>query len=326
MMRKVRFPALAVLLATASLIGTVVAQQKKAVSPANPPPAAAGEDDADTITFQSALVNTYVTVRDANGRLVSGLTRNDFIVLDNGKEQPITYFSQESSQPLRVVLVIDRSRSVQRELARAKTAAQDFFTSVLRPGKDRAAVVAFDSGVYLLQDFTDNAAVLTSAVSGLTSSGGTSIFDAVYKATRDMLPNGQNARRVIILVTDGHDTTSQASITEAIEMASKNNVIIYAVRVPGEGSLNVRDLRGRPVLDRLTQATGGGDVYFDGNQNQLAGFLAKVGDELRSEYSIGYQFTDSIASPSYHKLTISVRSNSGSLRAFTRKGYYSGGQ
>jgi Ca-activated chloride channel family protein len=326
MKRKVHSPALAVLLAAATLVGTAVAQQKEPVGPANPPPAAAGADDADTIKFDSALVNTYVTVRDANGRLVSGLTSNDFTVLDNGKEQPITYFGQESSQPLRVVLVIDRSRSVQRELARAKTAAQDFFTSVLRPGRDRAAVVAFDSGVYLLQGFTDNTAVLTSAVSGLTSSGGTSIFDAVYKTARDMLPNGQNARRVIILVTDGDDTTSQASITEAIEMASKNNVIIYAVRVPGEGSLNVHDLRGRPVLDRLTQATGGGQAYFDGNQNQLAAFFARVRDELRSEYSIGYQFTDSIASPTFHKLTINVKSNSGPLRAFTRKGYYSGGQ
>src|SRR5262249_40395953 len=143
---------------------------------------------------------------------------------------------------------------------------------------------------------------------------------------REMVVHGQNARRVIILVTDGDDTTSQASITEVIEMASKNNVIIYALRVPGDGSLNVHDLRGRPVLERLTQATGGGQAYFDGNHNQLAGFFAKVQDELRSEYSIGYLFTDSIASPSFHKLTINVRSISGSLRAFTRKGYYSGGQ
>ena len=117
--------------------------------------------------------------------------------LDDGKEQPISYFSQESGEPLTVALVIDRSRSVQSALSKAQAAARNFFGSVLRAGKDRAAVVAFDSGVYVVQDFTDDASALAAAALKLTAAGGTSIFDAVYKITRDKLAGGEEGRRVI---------------------------------------------------------------------------------------------------------------------------------
>jgi len=279
------------------------------------------QDDDNTITFDSALVNTLVAVRDEKGHFVTGLTKDDFIVLDNDKEQSISYFSQELNQPLTIALVIDRSRSVQSALSKAQVAARNFFSSVLRAGKDRAVVVAFDSGVYVVQDFTDDASSLAAASSKLTAAGGTSIFDAVYKTTRDKLGEEEEGRRVILLITDGDDTTSRASIEQAIEIALKNNVIIYAIRVSGEGSLNVRDLQGKPVLDRLTEATGGRQFHLDGDENQLASFLTKLQDELRSQYSIGYQFQTASSDRSFHKLTIKLLH--ANLRAFTRRGYYS---
>ncbi len=280
------------------------------------------QDDGDTITFDSALVNTNVAVRDEKGHFVSGLTKDDFIVLDDGKEQPISYFGLESNQPLTVALVIDRSRSVESALSQAQAAARDFFSSVLRAGKDRAAVIAFDSGVYVAQDFTDDAGTLAAAALKLTAAGGTSIFDAVYKTVRDKLEGGEEGRRVIVLITDGDDTTSRASLDQAIEMALKNNVIIYAIRVSGDGSLNVRDLRGKPVLDRLTEATGGRQFHLNGDENQLAGFFTKLQDELRSQYSVGYQFQAAPSDRSFHKLTIEMKQPN--LKAFTRRGYYSG--
>lgn len=300
-----------------------IAPRSKSARPANQSKAAVtSQDDADTITFDSALVNTHVAVRDEKGRFVLGLTKDDFIVLDDGKEQPISYFSQESDQPLTVALVVDRSRSVQSALSKAQVAARNFFGSVLRAGKDRASVVAFDSGVYVVQDFTDDASALAAAALKLTAAGGTSIFDAVYKTTRDKLGGGEEGRRVIVLITDGDDTTSRASIDQAIEMALKNNVIIYAIRISGDGSLNVRELQGKPVLDRLTEATGGRQFHLDGDENQLSGFFRKLQDELRSQYSIGYQFQDASSGPSFHKLTIKLKP--ANLRAFTRRGYYSG--
>src|SRR5215468_3036761 len=105
----------------------------------------AEQDGDETITFDTALVNTQVSVRDQQGHFISGLKKDDFVVFDDGKEQPIVYFSQESDQPLRIALVVDRSNSVQKVLGRAQVVVRDFINSVLRRGKDSACLVAFDS-------------------------------------------------------------------------------------------------------------------------------------------------------------------------------------
>lgn len=307
----------AMVIIAAQLVAAQTAQQSAAPTPNTK----AQQDEDDTITIDAALVNTHVSVRDSRGRSVSGLTKDDFIVLDEGKQQPIIYFSQESNQPLRLALVVDRSRSVEKVLAVAQVAARNFFSSVLRPGKDRACVVAFDSGAYLAQDFTDDPNVLADTLSQLTAAGGTSLFDAIYKTSRDKLSGTDEARRVILLITDGDDTTSRATISQAVEMALKNNVTIYALRLPDQDSLNVRDLRGKPVLDRLTEATGGRQIHFDGDKSRLAEFFTGLETEMRSQYSIGYQFQSGSSASSFHRIAIKVTGPN--LKAFTRSGYFS---
>jgi Ca-activated chloride channel family protein len=291
--------------------------QTRSAKQTNRPP----ESDDDTITIDAALVNTHVSVRDKSGHSVSGLTKDDFTVLEDGKDQPIINFSQESNQPLRMALAVDRSRSVQKVMSLAKTAARNFFSSVLRPGRDRACVVAFDSGVYLTQDFTDDPNALANALSRVTAEGGTSIFDAIYKVARDKLSGTDQARRVILLLTDGDDTTSRASIEQALEMALKNNITIYALRLPDENSLNVRDLRGKPVLDRLTQTTGGGQFYLDSDNDRLARFFDRLEIEMRSQYSIGHRFQSLSSARGFHRIAIKMKDPD--LKAFTRSGYYS---
>ena len=315
-MKRVLIMCALALIATHKVAGQNVQQPKPSVQNSK-----AEQADEETISFEAALVNTRVSVRDAQGRFVSGLTRNDFTVLEDGREQPIIYFSQESDQPLRVAIVVDRSRSVQTVLGRAQNTVHDFINSVIRTGKDRVCLVAFDSDVYLVQDFTDDSNKLTSAVNKLTAAGGTSVFDAIYKTSRDKLTGTEEARRVIVLITDGDDTTSNASIEQATEMALRNNVTVYAIRLPGANSLNAREQQGKPVLARLTETTGGRQFHLDGGEGQLAGFLNKLKEELRSQYSIGYQFQSASSARSFHKITIKLLQPA--LRAFTRSGYYS---
>jgi Ca-activated chloride channel family protein len=307
----------ATLILTTHLVFAQAIQQTRSAKATNSPP----ESDDDTITIDAALVNTYVWVRDKSGHSVSGLTKDDFTVLEDGKDQPIINFSQESNQPLRMALAVDRSRSVQKVMSLAKTAARNFFSSVLRPGRDRACVVAFDSGVYLTQEFTDDPNVLANALSRVTAEGGTSIFDAIYKVARDKLSGTDQARRVILLLTDGDDTTSRASIEQALEMALKNNITIYALRLPDENSLNVRDLRGKPVLDRLTQTTGGRQFYLNSDNDRLARFFDRLQIEMRSQYSIGYRFQSLSSARGFHRIAIKMKDPN--LKAFTRSGYYS---
>jgi len=220
-----------------------------------------------------------------------------------------------------MAIVVDRSRSVQKVLSLAKTAARKFFSLVLRPNRDRACVVAFDSGVYLTQDFTEDPNVLANALSRVTAEGGTSVFDAIYKVSRDKLSGIDQARRMVLLITDGDDTTSRASVEQALEMALRNNVTIFALRLPDENSLNVRDLRGKPVLDRLTQSTGGRQFHFDGDESQLARFFDALQVEMRSQYSIGYRFQSPSSARSFHRIAIKMKEPN--LMAFTRSGYYS---
>ena len=220
-----------------------------------------------------------------------------------------------------MAIVVDRSRSVQKVLSLAKTAARRFFSSVLRPNRDRACVVVFDSGVYLTQDFTDDPNVLANALSRVTAEGGTSVFDAIYKVSRDKLSGTGQARRMILLITDGDDTTSRASVEQALEMALRNNVTIFALRLPDENSLNVRDLRGKPVLDRLTQSTGGRQFHFYGDESRLARFFDDLQGEMRSQYSLGYRFQSPSSARSFHRIAIKMKEPD--LKAFTRSGYYS---
>jgi VWFA-related protein len=318
-MKRTIFMTATAILATHLVVAQAIQQTASSIQNAR-----AQQDDDETITIDAALVNTHVSVRDGNGHSVSGLTKDDFTVLDDGKEQPIIYFSQESNQPLRLALVVDRSRSVEKVLGLARIAARDFFSSALRPGRDRACVVAFDSGVYLAQDFTDDPAALASALSRLTASGGTSMFDAIYKTSRDKLSGSDPSRHVILLITDGDDTTSRVSIEQAKQMALKNNVTIYALRLPDENSLNVRDLRGKPVLDRLTETTGGRQFHFDGDKSRLAEFFNSLQSEMRSQYSIGYRFQSGSSARSFHRITIKVKEPN--LKAITRSGYYSGSE
>lgn len=307
----------ATLILTTQLVFAQAIQQTRSAKHTNNSP----ESDDDTITIDAALVNTHVSVRDKGGHSVSGLTKDDFTVLDDGKGQPIVLFSEESNQPLRMAIVVDRSRSVQKVLSLAKTAARSFFGSVLRPNRDRACVVAFDSGVYLTQDFTDDPNALANALSRVTAEGGTSIFDAIYKVARDKLSGTDQARRVILLLTDGDDTTSRASIEQALEMALKNNITIYALRLPEENSLNVRDLRGKPVLDRLTETTGGREFYLNSDNDRLARFFDRLEIEMRSQYSIAYRFQSLSSARGFHKIAIKMKDPD--LKAFTRSGYYS---
>jgi Ca-activated chloride channel homolog len=318
-MKSVIFMTATAILATHLAFAQAIQQPGQPRQNNNPP-----RGDDDTITINSALVNTHVSVRDGSGHSVSGLTKDDFIVLDDGKEQPIIYFSQESNRPLRLALVVDRSRSVEKVMSLAQAAAHDFFSSLLVSGRDRACLVVFDSGVYVAQDFTDDSDSLAGALSRLTAAGGTALFDAIYKTSRDKLSGTDQARRVILLITDGNDTTSQASLEQAMQMALKNNVTVYALRLPDENSLNVRELRGKPVLDRLTEATGGRQFYLDGSKSQLAGFFNSLQSEMRSQYSIGYQFQSGSPARSFHRITIKVKNSN--LKTFTRSGYYSGSE
>ncbi|RMG53885.1 MAG: VWA domain-containing protein [Acidobacteria bacterium] len=271
------------------------------------PPSRSGE-----VKLGANLVNTFVTVRDQAGRLVSTLEASDFLVLDDGVPQAITYFSRETQLPLSIALVIDRSQSVRKRFPFERVAATRFLEDVLRHGQDRALVVAFDSNVYLIRDFTDDIPALAAAIRKLTVAGGSSLFDAVYKTCRDKFASHDIGRKILIVVTDGEDTTSWATLEQASRMALQTDVIVYAIGIRGIEQKT-------SILKRLTSRTGGRVFSPKTREEKLAKLFARLQEELRNQYSIGYTLPHQ-PDGQFHTLTIRVKRKGMTVSA--RRGYY----
>ncbi|MBV9768280.1 MAG: VWA domain-containing protein, partial [Bryobacterales bacterium] len=199
------------------------------------------QDDA-TLKVEVNLVNILFNVRDKKGGLVGNLSKDDFKIFEDGKEQTVKFFNRETDLPLTVGLLIDVSASQQNLIEIEKNAAYQFFGSVLRK-QDLAFLISFGEDADLLQDYTNSPKLLRAGLDGLqVSSGvggigpgpvptisqprGTVLYDAVYLAAADQL-KGQVGRKVLVLITDGEDQGSRYKISQAIEAAQKADAIIY---------------------------------------------------------------------------------------------------
>jgi Ca-activated chloride channel family protein len=269
-------------------------------------------------TFQVTLVTGHFSVTDHSGRYVSDLNRDDFQVMDNGVPQQISEFSRKSRGALSLVMVLDRSQSVSERFQFMKEAAATCAQSLLKSPEDRGLLVAFDSKVFLLQDWTSDPDALTQNIQKLTPEGGSSLFDAIYKGSRDRFRIADERRKVLILFSDGEDTTSRATLRQALEMAKLSGATIYAVGIRPENSLNTRDLQGGRVLAEFAGLTGGSVIYTQQDE-QLDAFLNRLEEEVRNWYEISY-YSHAPLDDSFHKLVIQTKNEA--LKVHGPKGYY----
>ncbi len=254
---------------------------------------AAQVDDGPIKTFE---VRLPVTVKDKKKNLVSGLTKNDFIVLEDGVAQEVTFFTTEKSNPpIYVGVLMDTSASTKGKLGFSKEAAMNFIYTVIQQRKDKAAFMTFDHEVDLRQDFTDKQDLLKKAVENVKKVGSqTSLYDAIWKFSDEKMRTAPG-RRVIVLITDGDDTFSRASIEDAIDIAQRTETTIFGIStkegflgvVPGVEVGTVKD-KGDKYLTRLCEETGG-EAFFTGDMLALERSLKKVSDELSSQYIITYR-------------------------------------
>src|SRR5213593_2054993 len=226
-------------------------------------PSVAGRQSQDTLKVTVDLVNVQFSVTDRKGRFVSGLTAQDFKVVEDGRRQEIRNFARENELPLTLALLIDTSPSVRPVFEEEKLTASSFLESVLRE-KDLALVIVFDRSVTLLQDYTDNLKLLKRAIDELEIGGGTSIYDAVYLAGKEKLTD-EAGRKAIILISDGEDTTSKTKFAEALLAAHQGNAVIYAISNAASTGFFGRGRRGIPgwgggkigTLKKFSEETGG---------------------------------------------------------------------
>jgi VWFA-related protein len=268
------------------------------------------------------LVNVLFTVTDRRGRLVSGLTQADFAVEEEGRKQQILHFSGENELPLTLGMVVDTSPSVRPVFTEEKATAIEFLNSVLRQG-DMAMVtmvIGFDQTVTLVQDYTDSRRYLRDSINDLEIGGGTSLFDAVYLATREKLAE-EAGRKAIILISDGEDTTSRVKMTEALIAAHQSDTVIYSI-FNGEGGFGRLRNRGggdSGTLRRLSEETGG-NLFLVRGAGDFEKIFAQIEQELRSQYSLAYQSSNPNRDGKYRRIKIIPRNPS--LQITARKGYY----
>ncbi len=265
-------------------------------------------------------VNVLVTVLDQNGRFVTDLQKEDFIIYEDGKVQEIEQFSQETDQPLRIGLLMDTSSSVKLRLDFEKEAATNFMRSVMRHG-DEAMLVEFDKGVSMIHDFTDRPTEIVKDIEELRAGGGTALLDAVFQVSQEKMSE-KKLRQTIIIVSDGDDLHSNHTLAEAVNMAQLAETSLYAI---GSNLLDpARSKNGIKILNRLTEETGG-RVFYPVSDIEMEAAFDKIEKELRSQYSITYTPQNKTRDGKFRKLEVRVakgKKRPDKLIIRYKKGYY----
>ena len=294
----------------AALAGVAASAQQPPVIP---------EEDRNRIVLDVARVNMLYTVSDKKGRFVTDLTRDDFQILETKREQKILEFTAESDLPLRLGILIDSSNSIRDRFRFQQEAAIEFINQVVRPRQDKALIVSFDSAAELVADLTGDTDVLSKAIRGLRPGGGTAMFDAMFYACRDKLMQDQprhKFRRAMIILGDGDDNASRYTRDQALEMAQKADVVVYAI-----STNNTKiDRDGDKVLRYFAEETGG-VAFFPFKVQDLSQSFENISNELRHQYNVLYRPEPMKTDGLYHKVDIKVKGRK-ELVVRARKGYY----
>jgi Ca-activated chloride channel family protein len=278
--------------------------------------------DEPPLRLDVKLVSLFVNVTDQKGAIVGGLTKDDFKISEDGRPQTIQVFERQSEMPLNLTLAIDTSSSTYKDRSIEQQAAKKFVHALLRP-QDQMSVIEFDTFVTELTGFTNKVALIDHGLDHMRGEGGTALYDAIYLGSKAL--GGKDGRKVLVLVTDGGDTVKGSTYNDALEQALRDEVMIYSIiDVPIEASPG-RDLGGEHALITLSEQTGGKHFYIDAGGLDKA--FAKVSDDLRTQYMIGYYPHNQEPGRVFHRIQVTVpRASSESFNIRHKTGYYADAQ
>ena len=302
------------------------AQQPK--QKASPTPVAK-EPEQESIPIFIRRVRLPITVVDKKGFFVSGLTKEDFQVLEDKVAQQIETFADDigQTQPLYVGVLMDTSPSTAGKLKFEQESAMNFIQTVVKPRKDRIFFATFDDEINLRQDFTDRLDLLEKAVNGIKKTGKqTALYDAIWRVCDEKM-RSVSGRRVLVVITDGEDTYSRALLGDAVDIAQRTETTIFAIStkagfssaVPGVEMGQVNDAKDRELL-KLAEETGG-TAFFTGDMLTLERSFTKIAKELRAQYLVTYKPTNDRYDGSYRRIDVKLAGGRGDLKVRTKRGY-----
>jgi Ca-activated chloride channel homolog len=298
------------------------------------------DSEAEVVRVETDLVTTLFTAVDKDRQFITILHSEDLKIMEDGVEQQITLFERETDRPLTMVVLVDTSRSQERTLPDEKHAAKRFVEAVVRPDKDKLAVVSFTGRPRIDAPLGNDVCSVSAAIDRLEVEfppGGcdvdttveedarcwTSIWDSVLACAKGLLaPTRKGTRRAIILLSDGDDTSSKVERDEAIKAAVQNDVVIYGIGIGDPGYRGYKIEKG--ALRKLAEKTGG-RAFFPRGDEELGAAFSQIQAELRSQYLIAYTPKNRARDGSYRKVKIEVVNPElwqRKLLLLHRQGYY----
>jgi Ca-activated chloride channel family protein len=266
------------------------------------------------------LVHVVATVKNRSGQLVGDLQKSDFNITDNCVPQEVRIFARQTDQPLSVALMIDVSGSTAKDLKFETDSAAKFVRALLAESnpKDTVSLWSFDYDVQLVANFTHRMDLIESKLKTIKGDAGTSLFDAIWFAAKELEP--REGRKAMVIVTDGGNTTSYRDPHQALEATQLADAIIYPVVVMPITNDAGRNIAGENVLTFMAQGTGG-RTFVPTLGAQLDKAFRDIISELRTEYLLGYYPRNVPPTKDrFHRLQVSV--NKPELQVFARNGYY----
>jgi Ca-activated chloride channel family protein len=267
------------------------------------------------------LVRVLTTVRNPQGQLVGALNKEDFSIFDNGVRQEVAHFERQTAQPLSVTLLVDTSLSTAKDLRYETDSVSRFLKAVYAEGNplDAVSLYSFNYDVTLLASFTRRRERLDGAMKSLQPRSGTSLYDAIYLACQNL--EMREGRRVLIVVTDGGDTTSSKKYRDALDAVQRADAVLYAILVMPITNDAGRSVGGENALKSLASDTAGRVFTPSVMGPAVDAAFTDILKELRTQYFLGYypRGVPSVAG-SYHRLEVKVRSPD--LQVNARSGYY----
>jgi Ca-activated chloride channel homolog len=285
--------------------------------------------DAQSATFKSGvdMVPLTVTVTDTTGKYVTGLTGNDFTVLEDGVEQPLSFFACDDV-PVDVALVLDTSASMAADLPLVQSAASGLVRTLR--ASDRGAVVAVNDAARIPQPFTSDRDLIERSLRALTTSGATALYDGLYvvlkEFERERRATLQVRRQVLVLLSDGLDTSSHIAFEDVMDFARRAGVNIYVIALRGDVALTPRKdlddsaLRAAYTMGAVARESGG-RTFFPKSARDLPAIYTAIAHELASQYELGYMPARPGGDGAFRRVMVRVPTSTNAL-ARTRGGYY----
>jgi len=292
----------------------IVAGQKPVPS-ATPP-----EDATKPIAVRTDLVTLTLTVTDLYGRYVSGLSKGAFTILDNNKEQEVTFFS-DSDAPVSVGILFDVSGSMSGEkIKKARTALQRFVAS--SHPSDEYFLIAFNNRAELLLDRTRDSDAVLQKLQLVKPARNTALYDAVYLGL-ERVTRGSHQKRALLIISDGQDNSSRYNFGEVRRLMKESDVVTYSIGILDGSDRGQLGMQGQAFLDELSSVSGG-KSFYPNSAVEMDEIFERIALELRHQYSIGYTPTDFTPDGKWRKVRVKVKPPRGMprLTVRSREGYY----